>query len=131
MIHHFNHLKLRYNLIKSRIIILLVFIFLFLCGCVQNVHNNSVSPEKAFLSNHESSADPATMPDNVDSDASSPTDAGDLSELPEKVDTENQNTSLAGSTDPEDAISPSDPNQLTNGQNHDSEESDHSRCTRA
>ncbi|HSQ85147.1 MAG TPA: hypothetical protein VLM43_10535, partial [Desulfobacterales bacterium] len=64
------------------------------------------------------------MPDNVDSDASSPTDAGDLSELPEKVDTENQNTSLAGSTDPEDAISPSDPNQLTNGQNHDSEDSD-------
>jgi membrane-bound lytic murein transglycosylase D len=111
-------------LIKSRIIILLVFIFLFLCGCVQNVHNNSVSPEKAFLSNHESSADPATMPDNIDSDASSPTDAGDLSELPEKVDTENQNTSLAGSAGPEDAISPSDPNQLTNGQNHDPEDSD-------
>ena len=97
---------------------------MFLCGCVQNVHNNSVSPEKAFLSNHESSADPATMPDNIDSDASSPTDSGDLSELPEKVDTENQNTSLAGSAGPEDALSPSDPNQQTNGQNHDPEDSD-------
>ena len=64
------------------------------------------------------------MPDNVDSDASSPTDAGDLSELPEKVDTENQNTSLAGSAGPEDALSPSDPNQQTNGQNHDPEDSD-------
>jgi membrane-bound lytic murein transglycosylase D len=106
-------------LIKSRIIILLVFIFLFLCGCVQNVHKNSVSPEKAFLSNHENSPDSATMPDNVDSDASSPTDAVDLSELPEKVDTENQNTLLAGSTGPEDAVSPSDPNQLTNDQNSD------------
>ena len=94
-------------MIKSRII-LLVFIFLFLCGCVQNVHNNSVSPEKAFLSNYESSPDSATMADNVDSDASSPTDAVDLSELPEKDDTE----------------SPSDPNQLTNGQNHESEDSD-------
>jgi membrane-bound lytic murein transglycosylase D len=106
-------------LIKSRIIILLGFIFLFLCGCVQNVHNNSVSPEKAFLSNHENSPDSATMSDNVDSDASSPTDAGDLSELPEKVDTENQNTLLAGSTGPEDAVSSSDPNQLTNDQNSD------------
>ena len=106
-------------MIKSRIIILLGFIFLFLCGCVQNVHNNSVSPEKAFLSNHENSPDSATMSDNVDSDASSPTDAGDLSELPEKVDTENQNTLLAGSTGPEDAVSSSDPNQLTNDQNSD------------
>jgi membrane-bound lytic murein transglycosylase D len=110
---------LRYNLIKSRIIILLVFIFLFLGGCAQNVHNNSVSPEKAFRSNHENSPDSATIPDNVDSDASSPTDAVDLSELPEKVDTENQNTLLAGSTGPEDAVSPSDPNQLTNDQNSD------------
>jgi membrane-bound lytic murein transglycosylase D len=59
------------------------------------------------------------MSDNVDSDASSPTDAGDLSELPEKVDTENQNTLLAGSTGPEDAVSSSDPNQLTNDQNSD------------
>jgi membrane-bound lytic murein transglycosylase D len=106
-------------LIKSRIIILLVFIFLFLGGCAQNVHNNSVSPEKAFRSNHENSPDSATIPDNVDSDASSPTDAVDLSELPEKVDTENQNTLLAGSTGPEDAVSPSDPNQLTNDQNSD------------
>jgi len=64
------------------------------------------------------------MPDNIDSDASSPTDAADLSELPEKVDTENQNTSLAGSAGPEDAIGTSDPNQLTNGQNHDPEDSD-------
>jgi membrane-bound lytic murein transglycosylase D len=92
---------------------------LFLGGCAQNVHNNSVSPEKAFRSNHENSPDSATIPDNVDSDASSPTDAVDLSELPEKVDTENQNTLLAGSTGPEDAVSPSDPNQLTNDQNSD------------
>jgi peptidoglycan lytic transglycosylase D len=43
------------------------------------------------------------MSDNVASDISSPTDAFDLSELPEKVDTEDQNSSLAGPVSPEDS----------------------------
>ena len=114
MIHHFNHLKLRYNLIKSRIV-LLVFIFLFLCGCVQNVHNHSVSPEESSFSNYKSSPDHATTSDNVDMD---------VSEISEKVDAENQNSLLADSAGPEDSVSSSDPNQLTNGQNHESEDSD-------
>jgi len=95
-------------LIKSRIIILSVFIFLFLCGCVQNLHKNPVSPEETFFSDQENSPDPATMSDNVASDISSPTDAFDLSELPEKVDTEDQNSSLAG----------------PDSQNHESKDSD-------
>ena len=93
---------------KSRIIILSVFIFLFLCGCVQNLHKNPLSPEETFFSDQESSPDPATMSDNVASDISSPTDAFDLSELPEKVDTEDQNSSLAG----------------PDSQNHESKDSD-------
>jgi membrane-bound lytic murein transglycosylase D len=90
-------------LIKSRVIILSVFIFLFLCGCVQNLHKNPASPEEIFFSDQGSSPDPATMSDNVASDISSPTDAFDLSELPEKVDTEDQNSSLAGPVSPEDS----------------------------
>jgi membrane-bound lytic murein transglycosylase D len=90
-------------LIKSRVIILSVFIFLFLCGCVQNLHKNPASPEENFFSDQGSSPDPATMSDNVASDISSPTDAFDLSELPEKVDTEDQNSSLAGPVSPEDS----------------------------
>ncbi|MCJ7538022.1 MAG: LysM peptidoglycan-binding domain-containing protein [Desulfobacterales bacterium] len=43
------------------------------------------------------------MSDNVASDISSPTDAFDLSELPEKVGTEDQNSSLAGPVSPEDS----------------------------
>jgi len=81
---------------------------LFLCGCVQNVHKNFVSQEASLFSDQESSPDPATIPDNVDSDASSQTDAVDLSELPEKVDPENQNPSLAGSAGPEDSVNSSD-----------------------
>jgi peptidoglycan lytic transglycosylase D len=84
-------------LINSRVIILSFFVFLFLCGCVQNLHKNPVSPEETFFSDHESSPDPATTSDNVASDISSPTDALDLSELPEKADSEDQNSSLAGS----------------------------------
>jgi peptidoglycan lytic transglycosylase D len=95
-------------LIKSRVIILSIFIFLFLCGCVQNLHKNPVSPEETFFSNRESSPDPATMSDNVASDISSPTDAFDLSELPEKVGTEDQNSSLA----------------VPDSQNHESKDSD-------
>ena len=87
-------------MIKSRVIILSVFIFLFLCGCVQNLHKNPASPEETFFSDRENSPDPATMSDNVASDISSPTDAFDLSELPEKVDTEDQNSSLAGPDSP-------------------------------
>ena len=68
--------------------------FLFLCGCAQNLHKNPVSPEEAFFSDHEISPNPATMSDNDASDISSPTDAFDLSELPEKVDTEDQNSSF-------------------------------------
>ena len=90
-------------MIKSRVIILSVFIFLFLCGCVQNLHKNPASPEENFFSDQGSSPDPATMSDNVASDISSPTDAFDLSELPEKVDTEDQNSSLAGPVSPEDS----------------------------
>ena len=90
-------------MIKSRVIILSVFIFLFLCGCVQNLHKNPASPEENFFSDQGSSPDPGTMSDNVASDISSPTDAFDLSELPEKVDTEDQNSSLAGPVSPEDS----------------------------
>jgi len=95
-------------LIKSRVIILSVFLFMFLFGCVQNLHKNPVSSEENFFSNQENSPDPATMPDNVSSDISFPTDALDLSELPEKIDTEDQNSSLAG----------------PDSQNHESEDSD-------
>ena len=111
-------------MIKSRVIILLVFMFLFLCGCVQNLHKNPVSSEKAFFSDHESSSDPATSSDKVVSDTSSPTNAFDLSELPEKVDTEDQNSSLAGPIDPEDAVKSSESNHQTNNQNHESDDPD-------
>jgi len=83
-------------LIKSRVIILSVFLFMFLFGCAQNLHKNPVSSDDTFFSNQEDSPDPATMPDNVASDISFPTDASDLSELPEKIDTKDQNSSLAG-----------------------------------
>jgi membrane-bound lytic murein transglycosylase D len=105
-------------LIKSRIVILPVFIFFFLCGCVQNVHKNTVSPEESSFSNYESSPDHATTSDNVDVD---------VSEISEKVDAENQNSLLADSAGPEDSVSSSDPNHLTNGQNHESEDSDQAR----
>ena len=111
-------------MIKSRVIILLVFMFLFLCGCVQNLHKNPVSSEKAFFSDHESSSDPATSSDKVISDTSSPTNAFDLSELPEKVDTEDQNSSLAGPIDPEDSVKSSESNHQTNHQNHESDDPD-------
>ncbi len=83
-------------MIKSRVIILSVFLFMFLFGCAQNLHKNPVSSDDTFFSNQEDSPDPATMPDNVASDISFPTDASDLSELPEKIDTKDQNSSLAG-----------------------------------
>jgi len=111
-------------LIKSRVIILLVFMFLFLCGCVQNLHKNPVSSEKDFFSDHESSPDPATSSDKVVSDTSSTTNAFDLSELPEKVDTEDQNSSLAGPIDPEDSVKSSESNHQTNHQNHESDDPD-------
>ena len=90
-------------MIKSRVIILLVFMFLFLCGCVQNLHNNPISPEETFSSDRESFQDSETMSDNVASDISSPTDASDISELAEKNDTEDQNLSLAEPVSPEDS----------------------------
>jgi membrane-bound lytic murein transglycosylase D len=98
--------------------------FLFLCGCVQNLHKNPVSSEKAFFSDHESSPDPATSSDKVVSDTSSQTNAFDLSELPEKVDTEDQNSSLAGPVDPEDSVKSSESNHQTNHQNHESDDPD-------
>ncbi|MDH4205882.1 MAG: LysM peptidoglycan-binding domain-containing protein [Desulfobacteraceae bacterium] len=109
---------------KSRVIILLVFMFLFLCGCVQNLHKNPVSPGETLFSDQESFPDPAALSDNVVSDISSPTDASDLSELPEKIDTEDQNLSLAEPVSPEDSVNSSDPNHQTNGQNHEPEDSD-------
>jgi membrane-bound lytic murein transglycosylase D len=111
-------------LIKSRVIILLVSMFLFLCGCVQNLHKNPVSPEEAFFSDHESSPDPATSSDNAASDISSPTTAFDLSEFPEKVDTEDQTSSLAGPISPEDSAKSSESNHQTNNQIHESEDLD-------
>ncbi len=82
-------------MIKSRDIILSVFIFMFLCSCAQNPHKNPVSPEENFFSDQESSPDPATMSDNVASDTSSPTDVFDLSEFAENVNNEDQNASLS------------------------------------
>jgi len=98
--------------------------FLFLCGCVQNLHKNPVSPGETLFSDQESFPDPAALSDNVVSDISSPTDASDLSELPEKIDTEDQNLSLAEPVSPEDSVNSSDPNHQTNGQNHEPEDSD-------
>ena len=98
--------------------------FLFVCGCVQNLHKNPVSPEEAFFSDHESSPDPATSPDKVVSDTSSPTNAFDLSELSEKVDTEDPNSSLAGPIDPEDSVKSSELNHQTNHQNPESDDPD-------
>ena len=111
-------------MIKSRVILLSVFMFFFLCGCVQNLHNNPVSSEEAFFSDHEISPDPTTMSDKTASDISSPTDAFDLSELPEKVDSQNQNLLLAGSVGSGDSANLSDSNNQTNSQNHESEDSD-------
>jgi len=111
-------------LIKSRVILLLVFMFLFFCGCVQNLHKNPLSPEETVFSDQESSPDPATMSDNVFSDISSPTDASDLTELPEKTDNEDQDPSLAESVRLEDSVNSSNPNHQTNGQNHEPEDPD-------
>ena len=98
--------------------------FLFLCGCVQNLHKNPVSPGEALFSDQESFPDPAAFSDNVVSDISSPTDASGLSELPEKIDTEDQNLSLAEPVSQEGSVNSSDPNHQTNGQNHEPEDSD-------
>ena len=98
--------------------------FFFLCGCAQNLHNNPVSPEEAFFSDHEGSPDPATSSDKVVSDTSSQTNAFDLSELPEKVDTEDQNSSFAGPIGPEDSVKSSESNHQTNNQNHESDDPD-------
>ncbi len=98
--------------------------FFFLCGCAQNLHNNPVSPEEAFFSDHESSPDPATSSDKVVSDTSSQTNAFDLSELSEKVDTEDQNSSFAGPIDPEDSVKSSESNHQTNNQNNESDDPD-------
>jgi membrane-bound lytic murein transglycosylase D len=98
--------------------------FLFFCGCVQNLHKNPLSPEETVFSDQESSPDPATMSDNVFSDISSPTDASDLTELPEKTDNEDQDQSLAESVRPEDSVNSSNPNHQTNGQNHEPEDPD-------
>ncbi len=111
-------------MIKSRVIILLIFMFFFLCGCAQNLHNNPVSPEEAFFSDHESSPEPATSSDKVVSDTSSQTNAFDLSELSEKVDTEDQNSSFAGPIDPEDSVKSSESNHQTNNQNNESDDPD-------
>ena len=104
-------------MIKSRVILLLVFMFLFLCGCVQNLHKNPLSPQ-------ENSPDSATMSGNVVSDISSSTDASDLTELPEKTDNEDQYQSLAGPVSPEDSVNSSNPNHQANGQNHEPEDPD-------
>ncbi len=98
--------------------------FFFLCGCAQNLHNNPVSPEEAFFSDHESSPEPATSSDKVVSDTSSQTNAFDLSELSEKVDTEDQNSSFAGPIDPEDSVKSSESNHQTNNQNNESDDPD-------
>jgi len=98
--------------------------FLFFCGCVQNLHKNSQSPGETFFSDQESSPDPATISDNVVSDISSPTDVSDLTELPEKTDNEDQDQSLAGPDRPEDALNSSNSNHQTNGQNHEPEDPD-------
>lgn len=98
--------------------------FLFFCGCVQNLHKNPLSPEETVFSDQESSPDPATMSDNVFSDISSPTDASDLTELPEKTDNEDQDPSLAESVRLEDSVNSSNPNHQTNGQNHEPEDPD-------
>ena len=111
-------------MIKSRVIILLVFMFLFFFGCAQNLHKNPVSPEEAFFSEQESFPNPTIMSDNVVSDVSSPTDASDPSQLPEKIDTEDQNLSIAGPVSPEDSVNSSDPSHQTNGQNTEPEDSD-------
>jgi membrane-bound lytic murein transglycosylase D len=62
--------------------------------------------------------------DNAASDISSPTTAFDLSEFPEKVDTEDQNSSLAGLISPEDSAKSSESNHQTNSQIHESEDLD-------
>jgi len=98
--------------------------FFFLCGCAQNLHNNPVSPEEAFFSDHESSPDSATSSDKVVSDTSSQTNAFDLSELSEKVDTEDQNSSFAGPIDPEGSVKSSESNLQTNNQNNESDDPD-------
>jgi membrane-bound lytic murein transglycosylase D len=98
--------------------------FLLFCGCVQNLHKNPLSPEETFFSDQESSPDPATTSDNVVSDISSPTDASDLTELPEKIDNEDQDQLVAGPVRPEDSVNSSNPNHQTNGQNHEPEDPD-------
>lgn len=98
--------------------------FLLFFGCAQNLHKNPVSPEEAFFSEQESFPNPTIMSDSVVSDVSSPTDASDPSQLPEKIDTEDQNLSIAGPVSPEDSVNSSDPSHQTNGQNTEPEDSD-------
>jgi len=98
--------------------------FLLFFGCAQNLHKNPVSPEEAFFSEQESFPNPTIMSDSVVSDVSSPTDASDPSELPERIDTEDQNLSIAGPVSPEDSVNSSDPSHQTNGQNTEPEDSD-------
>ena len=109
---------------KPRVVILPVFLFLFLFGCVQNVHKNPISPDEALFSDQESSPDSAIISGNVVSDISPPTDALDLSELPENVDTEDQNLSLADPVGSEDSLNSSASSHQKNSQNQESEVSD-------
>jgi len=98
--------------------------FLLFFGCAQNLHKNPVSPEEAVFSEQESFPNPTVMCDSVVSDVAAPTDASDPSELPERIDTEDQNLSIAGPVSPEDSVNSSDPSHQTNGQNTEPEDSD-------
>jgi peptidoglycan lytic transglycosylase D len=44
-------------LIKPRSVFLPVILFVFFCGCVQNIHNDPVSREQAMFSEHENTPD--------------------------------------------------------------------------
>jgi membrane-bound lytic murein transglycosylase D len=111
-------------LIKPRVVVLLVLIFLFLCGCVQNLHKNPLSPEATLFSDQESSPDSATMPDNVTSDRSPLIDAFDLSEFPENIEPEDQGPLFVGPVCPEDYVNSPDSNLQTNGRSHELDEPD-------
>jgi peptidoglycan lytic transglycosylase D len=92
--------------------------FLFLCGCVQNLHKNPLSPEETLFSDRESSPDSSTTSDSVNPDTSSLKDVFDISEFPKNIETEDQGLPFVGPVGPEYCVNPSDSNLQTNGRGH-------------
>lgn len=115
-------------MIKPRIVFLPVILFVFFCGCVQNIHNDPVSRQQAMFSDHESAPEHKNTSNAIGdkaqntlsqnkNDATPPSDASDLSASSEKSVNENQNRSIVDSAASESKTSDLDTGSGSNSNN--------------